>query len=127
MADVPTRSRRLLWHERLHEVDRHEAAWPKDLRDEPAHGAKFDSKSRNIVFSRHAPPADVPLGVEFGLKASKMSTVRSCYDYRTNRSTSAGGRGSSRRPDMIRPLEEGAAASTHFPFTYTTSTILVKD
>jgi dihydrofolate reductase len=28
-------------------------------------GAKFDSKSRNIVFSRHAPPADVPAGVEF--------------------------------------------------------------
>jgi dihydrofolate reductase len=28
-------------------------------------GAKFDSKSRSIVFSRHAPPADVPTGVEF--------------------------------------------------------------
>ena len=28
-------------------------------------GAKFDSKSRTIVFSRHAPPADAPLGVEF--------------------------------------------------------------
>src|SRR5438552_16695437 len=28
-------------------------------------GAKFDSKSRNIVFSRHAPPADAPSGVEF--------------------------------------------------------------
>jgi dihydrofolate reductase len=28
-------------------------------------GATFDSKSRNIVFSRHAPPADVPSGVEF--------------------------------------------------------------
>jgi dihydrofolate reductase len=28
-------------------------------------GAKFDSKSRYIVFSRHAPPADVPSGVEF--------------------------------------------------------------
>ncbi len=27
-------------------------------------GAKFDSKSRNIVFSRH-PPADAPSGVEF--------------------------------------------------------------
>ena len=27
--------------------------------------AKFDSKSRTIVFSRHAPPADIPLGVEF--------------------------------------------------------------
>ena len=28
-------------------------------------GAKFDSQSRNIVFSRHPPPADVPSGVEF--------------------------------------------------------------
>jgi dihydrofolate reductase len=28
-------------------------------------GAKFDAKSRHIVFSRHAPPADVPPGVEF--------------------------------------------------------------
>jgi dihydrofolate reductase len=28
-------------------------------------GATFDSKSRNIVFSRHAPPADAPSGVEF--------------------------------------------------------------
>src|SRR5947199_6816667 len=28
-------------------------------------GAKFDSKSRSIVFSRHAPPDDVPSGVEF--------------------------------------------------------------
>src|SRR5204863_5427363 len=28
-------------------------------------GAKFDSKSRTIVFSRHATPADAPLGVEF--------------------------------------------------------------
>jgi len=28
-------------------------------------GAKFDSKSRHIVFSRHAPPADAPSGVEF--------------------------------------------------------------
>jgi dihydrofolate reductase len=28
-------------------------------------GAKFDSKSRNIVFSRHAPPANAPPGVEF--------------------------------------------------------------
>jgi len=30
-------------------------------------GAKFDSKSRTIVFSRHAPPADAPppSGVEF--------------------------------------------------------------
>jgi len=28
-------------------------------------GAKFDSRSRNIVFSRHPPPADAPSGVEF--------------------------------------------------------------
>ena len=28
-------------------------------------GAKFDSKSRTIVFSRHAPPVDAPRGVEF--------------------------------------------------------------
>jgi dihydrofolate reductase len=28
-------------------------------------GAKFDSKSRHIVFSRQAPPADAPPGVEF--------------------------------------------------------------
>src|SRR6266516_2462095 len=28
-------------------------------------GAKCDSKSRHIVFSRHAPPADAPSGVEF--------------------------------------------------------------
>src|SRR5215472_17018221 len=28
-------------------------------------GAKFDSKSPTIVFSRHTPPADVPSGVEF--------------------------------------------------------------
>jgi dihydrofolate reductase len=28
-------------------------------------GATFDAKSRSIVFSRHAPPADAPPGVEF--------------------------------------------------------------
>lgn len=28
-------------------------------------GAKFDAKERTFVFSRHAPPADVPPGVEF--------------------------------------------------------------
>jgi dihydrofolate reductase len=28
-------------------------------------GAKFDSKSRHIVFSRYPPPADAPSGVEF--------------------------------------------------------------
>src|SRR5512132_3018112 len=40
MADVPPQARRLLWHERLHEVDRHEADWPEDLRGEPAHGGE---------------------------------------------------------------------------------------
>ncbi len=28
-------------------------------------GAKFDAKTRTIVFSRHAPPPDAPSGVEF--------------------------------------------------------------
>ena len=28
-------------------------------------GGKFDSKGRYVVFSRHAPPADAPPGVEF--------------------------------------------------------------
>jgi dihydrofolate reductase len=28
-------------------------------------GAKFDSNGRTVVFSRHAPPADAPSGVEF--------------------------------------------------------------
>ncbi|HWE43811.1 MAG TPA: dihydrofolate reductase family protein [Gemmatimonadaceae bacterium] len=28
-------------------------------------GGKFDAKTRTIVFSRHAPPAEVPPGVEF--------------------------------------------------------------
>jgi dihydrofolate reductase len=28
-------------------------------------GAKFESKSRHIVFSRHPPPADAPSGVQF--------------------------------------------------------------
>jgi len=28
-------------------------------------GGKFDSKSRSVVFSRQAPPADAPTGVEF--------------------------------------------------------------
>ena len=28
-------------------------------------GAKFDGKDRTIVFSRHAPPANAPAGVEF--------------------------------------------------------------
>ena len=28
-------------------------------------GGKFDAKTKTIVFSRHAPPADIPPGVEF--------------------------------------------------------------
>jgi dihydrofolate reductase len=28
-------------------------------------GGKFDPKSRTLVFSRHPPPADLPVGVEF--------------------------------------------------------------
>jgi dihydrofolate reductase len=28
-------------------------------------GATFDSKTRSVVFSHHAPPADAPSGVEF--------------------------------------------------------------
>src|ERR1700680_2874996 len=40
MADVPTRARRFLWHERLHAVDRHDVAWPENLRGEPAHGGE---------------------------------------------------------------------------------------
>src|SRR5207249_2629577 len=32
-------------------------------------GATFDAKSRAIVFSRHAPPADAPAGVEFVTEA----------------------------------------------------------
>ena len=32
-------------------------------------GAKFDSKSRTIVFSRHSPPAGAPSGVEFVSRA----------------------------------------------------------
>jgi dihydrofolate reductase len=36
-------------------------------------GAPFDSKSRNIVFSRRAPPADPPAGVEFVSEPSAHS------------------------------------------------------
>jgi dihydrofolate reductase len=41
-------------------------------------GAKFDSKTRTIVFSRHAPPADAPSGVEFvsGAIGSFVSHLR---------------------------------------------------
>src|SRR5262245_50454444 len=41
MADVTPSSRRFLWYERLHAVDRHEGAWPEDLRGEPAHGGEI--------------------------------------------------------------------------------------
>src|SRR5207247_9675540 len=40
MADVPPGTKRFLWHERLHEVGRHEGAWPEDLRGEPANGGE---------------------------------------------------------------------------------------
>src|SRR5439155_23671814 len=40
MADVPPGTKRFLWHEHLHEVGRHEGAWPEDLRDEPATGGE---------------------------------------------------------------------------------------
>ena len=41
-------------------------------------GAKFDSMSRHIVFSRRAPPADAPSGVEFvnGAIGSFVSRLR---------------------------------------------------
>ena len=41
-------------------------------------GAKFDSKNRYIVFTRHAPPADAPSGVEFvnGAIGPFMSRLR---------------------------------------------------
>src|SRR5262245_48429282 len=41
MAHLTPRSRRVLWHERLHAVDRHQSAWPQDLRDEPAPGGEI--------------------------------------------------------------------------------------
>src|SRR5438445_13512609 len=40
MADVPPGTKRFLWHERLHEVDRYEAARPEDLRGEPPDGGE---------------------------------------------------------------------------------------
>src|SRR5262249_1311345 len=40
MADVPPCSQRFLWPERFCEVDRHEAAWPENLRGEHAHGGE---------------------------------------------------------------------------------------
>lgn len=41
-------------------------------------GAKFDSTTRTIVFTRHAPPADAPSGVEFvnGTIGPFMSALR---------------------------------------------------
>src|SRR3989338_1403873 len=52
MADLPPRSQRFLWHERLHEDDRHDIAWPEDLRGESAHGGKVrleDSEHRLLT------------------------------------------------------------------------------
>lgn len=41
-------------------------------------GAKFGGKDRTIVFSRHAPPADAPAGVEFatGVTSSFVQRLR---------------------------------------------------
>ena len=41
-------------------------------------GGNFDSKGRHVVFSRHAPPADAPPGVEFvtGAISSFVSGLR---------------------------------------------------
>jgi len=39
-------------------------------------GAKFDSKERTIVFSRHPPPADAPAGVEFVSDAIRPFVAR---------------------------------------------------
>src|SRR5258706_8998440 len=41
-------------------------------------GAKFDSSSRYIVFSHHAPPADAPSGVEFLSEAIGPFVSRLC-------------------------------------------------
>jgi dihydrofolate reductase len=41
-------------------------------------GARFDSKDRYIVFSRHAPPADAPPGVEFVSEAIGPFVSRLC-------------------------------------------------
>src|SRR5215470_15162919 len=65
MADVPPCSRRFLWHERLMKSIDTELLGRKTYEASLRMGAKFDSKSRYIVFSRHAPPADAPSGVEF--------------------------------------------------------------
>src|SRR6266576_2013212 len=40
MADVPPGTKRVLWHEGLHAVDRHDGAGPEDLRGEPANGGE---------------------------------------------------------------------------------------
>jgi dihydrofolate reductase len=41
-------------------------------------GAKFDGKSRHVVFSRQAPPADAPPGVEFVSGAIAPFVTRLC-------------------------------------------------
>lgn len=41
-------------------------------------GAKFDTRSRTIVFSRRPPPADVPAGVEFVNEAIGPFVSRLC-------------------------------------------------
>src|SRR5687767_1811724 len=65
MADVPPQARRFLWHERLHEVDRYKAAWPEDLRGEPAHGGevRLEEADHRLLPSCAAGPRPVSRGV----------------------------------------------------------------
>src|SRR5882724_11080750 len=51
MADIPPQAQRFLWHERLHEVDRYEAAWPEDLRAQLAHGGevRLEDSDRRLL------------------------------------------------------------------------------
>ena len=78
MAGVPARAERVLRYERLHEVHRHDGGWGgRPTRRAWPLGGQFDTKSRSIVFSRHA-PADAPPGVEFvsGAIAPVVSRLR---------------------------------------------------
>src|SRR6266852_6347460 len=65
MADAPPRAKGFLWHERFMKSIDTKLLGRKTYEVSLRMGAKFDSKSRNVVFSRHAPPADAPSGVEF--------------------------------------------------------------
>src|SRR2546427_12053994 len=60
MADVPPGTKRFLWHERLHEVDRYEAARPEDLRGEPPEGGRssiqrVDTLSFHVIRHQRTP------------------------------------------------------------------------